>query len=45
MNLSEPLIETCDICHHHHPKLPSETPADELVSPVAVVFIVWGAPC
>lgn len=44
MNLSEPLIETCDICHHHHPKLPSEAPADEILYKLADLYKVFGDP-
>ena len=44
MNLSETIIETCDICHHHHPKLPSETPADEILYKLADLYKVFGDP-
>ena len=44
MNLSETIIETCDICHYHHPKLPSETPADEILYKLADLYKVFGDP-
>ena len=37
-------IETCDICHHHHPHLPMEAPADEILYRLADLYKVFGDP-
>ena len=37
-------IETCDICHHHHPHLPMEAPADETLYRLADLYKVFGDP-
>ena len=31
----ESMIELCDVCHHHHPHLPTEAPADEVLYKLA----------
>lgn len=37
-------IELCDICHHHHLKLPAKAPADEVLYRLADLFKVFGDP-
>ena len=35
-------IELCDICHHHHCRLPAEVPEDEVLYKLADLFKVFG---
>ena len=40
----ESMIELCDVCHHHHPHLPTEAPADEVLYKLADLYKVFGDP-
>lgn len=41
---NESIIETCDICHHHHPRFSSEVPADDVLYKLADLYKVFGDP-
>ena len=37
-------IDFCDVCHHHHPKLPQDPPSDEILYKLADFYKVFGDP-
>lgn len=37
-------IEMCDVCHHHHPRLPEEAPDEEILYRLADLFKTFGDP-
>ena len=39
-----PDIDVCDVCHHHHPKLPQNQPSDEILYQLADFYKVFGDP-
>lgn len=44
-NLSDAIdIDICDVCHHHHLKLPSNPPSDEILYKLADFYKVFADP-